>query len=84
MDLEKDVDLKSYQNQLWELGVFSLEKWRPRGDVITLYSSLKRGCIQEGLCIFNQAASDRSRGHSLKLLQMRFTLNVTKKFFREM
>lgn len=84
VELGMGLEPKSYQNQLWELGVFFVEKRKLRRDFITLYSSLKGVCNRVGVGIFNKATGDRSRGRSLKLFQMRFRLNDTNKFFTEM
>ena len=68
----KHLEHLSYEERLSDLGLFSLEKRRPRGDLINIYKYLKCGRQRDTANFFSVVCGDRRRGNDQKLQHRKF------------
>ena len=77
----KGLEHLSYEERLRELGLFSLEKRRLRGDLIATFQYVKEAYRKDGENIFSRACCGRRGIIGFKLREGRFRLDTRKRIF---
>ena len=72
-----------YEEQLRTVGLASLEKRRLKGNLIGLYTFLRREHGEGGADLCYLVSGGRTGGNDSKLHQGRFRLDIKKPFFTE-
>jgi len=71
----------SYEERLRQLGLFSLEKRRLRGDLTAAFQYLEGAYRKDGENIFSRACCDRTKSNGFKPREGRFRLYTKKKWW---
>ena len=71
----------SYEDRLRELGLFSVEKRRLRGDLISPFQYLKGAYRKAGEGLFSRLYNDKTRGNGFRLQECTFRLDISNIFF---
>ena len=78
--MAKELEHLPNEDRLRELGLFSLEKRRLRGDLIVAFQYLKGTYKKSGEGLFRRACGGSTMGNVFKLREGRLRLHTRKKF----
>ena len=81
MKMIKGLECLPCEGRLGDLGLFSLEKRRLRGDLINVYKYMKCGRERDIANFFPVVCGDRMRGNGHKLEHRNFCTNMQNNFF---
>ena len=79
----KGLENMPYEEQLKELGLFSLGKRKLRGDLVALFQYLQGAYSESGAGLFSLVTGDRTREMALSCTRGKFRLDIRKNFFTE-
>ena len=74
----KGLEYLPYEERLGDMGLFSLEKRRLRGDLINVYKYLRCRRQMDQARLFSVVRGSRTRGNGHKLKHRKFRTNVRK------
>ena len=77
----KDLEHLPCEEGLSNLGLYSPENRRLRGDLISVYKYLRCGRQKDKARLFSAVHGDRTRGNGHKLKHRKFRADVRKNFF---
>ena len=78
---DQGLEHLSYKDRLRELGLFSLEKRSPQGDLTVAFQDLRAAYRRDGKGLFVRGCNDRTRSNGFTLKKGRFRLDMRKKLF---
>ena len=79
--LIRGMEELSYEKRSEELNLFTLEKRRLRGDMINMYKYIRGPYSELGVELFTLLSTQKTRGHSLRLEEKRFHIQIRKGCF---